>query len=255
MSKPILSVVLPAYGCSDYIGQSVQALQTFFGQHRIDGEIVVVDDGSSDSTAAQVPRGDNLQLIRFAENRGKGAAIRAGMLKARGEVRVFTDADLPYGTEPLAVALGLLQRGPFHVVIGDRSLPDSRYSNDGWTRKIVSSLATLMISALLGRGFRDTQCGLKAFRGDVAERLFAMTRIDRSAVDVEILYLLLKYGLAVKRIPVVLHSQAPSTVRVLRDSWRAMIDLLRISLYWRRGAYRSDPLREIRRDGLLHTKE
>jgi len=250
MSQPVLSVVLPAYRCSDYIGQSVQTLQAFFSRHRIDGEIVVVDDGSPDSTAAQVPPGDNLQLIRFPENRGKGAAIRAGMLKARGEVRVFTDADLPYGTEPLAVALDLLQRGPFHAVIGDRSLPDSRYSNDGWTRKIVSSLATMTISTLLVGDFRDTQCGLKAFRGDVASHLFAMTRIDRFATDVEMLYLLLKYRLDIKRIPVVLSSQAPSTVRVLRDSWRAMIDLLRIPLYWRGGKYRCEALRDIWRASL-----
>jgi hypothetical protein len=172
------------------------------------------------------------------------------MLKARGTVRAFTDADLPYGTEPIAVALDLLQRGPFHAVIGDRSLPDSRYSNGGWTRKIVSSLATMTISTLLVGDFRDTQCGLKAFRGDVASHLFAMTRIDRFATDVEMLYLLLKYRLDIKRIPVVLRSQAPSTVRVLRDSWRAMIDLLRIPLYWRGGKYRCEALRDIWRASL-----
>lgn len=252
MNQPALSVVLPAYRCSAYVGLSVQALQVFFVQQEIEGEILVVDDGSPDSAALQFPPAKNLRLIRFPQNRGKGAAIRAGMLEARGRVRAFTDADLPYGTEPLAVALDLLQRGPFHAVIGDRSLPDSRYSNDGWTRKIVSSLATMTISTLLVGDFCDTQCGMKAFRGDVAEELFAMTRIDRFATDVEMLYILLKYRLDIKRVPVELRSQTPSTVRVLRDSWRAMIDLLRIPCYWRRGWYRSEPLREIWRESLPH---
>lgn len=239
---PVLSLVIPAYHSAAYIGATVTRLVEAFRDLGITGEVIVVDDGSSDGTVGAVPSLPGVRVIGLPTNRGKGAALRAGMRAARGEVRGFTDADLPYGTEPLAFALHCIRDRGFHAAIGDRTLPGSSYEGAGAMRTVVSELASFAFRTLVTGGIYDTQCGFKLLRGDVAAGLFAVSRVDRFAVDVELIYLLLKYRLDIKRIPVRLERNASTSVHVIRDSARAFRDIVRMRLHWAMGHYRSTEL-------------
>ncbi|MEO6206619.1 MAG: glycosyltransferase [Candidatus Limnocylindrales bacterium] len=239
---PGLSIVVPAYDSAPYIALTVERLVSAFDALGVVGEVVVVDDGSQDGTVEAVPDLPGVHVVALAENVGKGAALRAGMRVARGEVRGFTDADLPYGTAPLAFGLHCIRDRGFHAAIGDRTLPGSLYSGAGSLRTVVSEVASFAFRTLVTGGIYDTQCGFKLFRGDVADGLFAVSRIDRFAVDVELIYLLLKYRLDIKRVPVRLEQNASTSVHVLRDSSRAFADIVRMRGHWSLGHYRSAAL-------------
>jgi len=239
---PGLSIVVPAYDSAAYIASTVERLVAAFEELGVVGEVVVVDDGSHDGTVAAVPDLPGVRVVALTENSGKGAALRAGMRVARGTIRGFTDADLPYGTAPLAFALHCIRDRGFHAAIGDRTLPGSSYSGAGSVRTAVSELASFAFRTLVTGGIYDTQCGFKLFRGDVAQALFAVSRIERFAVDVELIYLLLKYRLDIKRVPVRLEQNASTSVHVLRDSSQAFADIVRMRGHWALGHYRSPAL-------------
>ena len=207
----------------------------------IDGEVVVADDGSTDGTADTIRRDDRLRVLRL-EHGGKGAAVRAGMAAARGDIRAFTDGDLPYGMEPLPLAIAYIEERRYHAVIGDRTLPGSTFERTGILRTIVSQLASFAFRTLVTGGIYDTQCGFKVFRGDVAAEVFRLTAIKGFAIDVELIYLLLKYRLDLKRIPVQLERNAPTSVRVVQDSVQAFLDIATIRINWARSRYRSPAL-------------
>lgn len=242
---PQLSIVIPAYNCASFIGTTVDALCEFFAALQLPVEILVVDDGSRDGTVEAVPRHPVVQVIQQPQNQGKGAAVRRGMLASRGKVCAFTDADLPYGAEPLALAYYYITARGFHAVIGDRTLPGSTYEHAGWLRNVVSELASFLFRALVTGGIYDTQCGMKAVRGDIAREVFSVARINGFAMDVELIYLLLKNRLDIKRMRVRLRNSAPSSVRVVRDTYRAMRDIARLRLNWTRGLYRNPQLADL----------
>lgn len=245
-----LTVVLPAYNSARFIGPAVHRLVEYGAARGINMEVLVCDDGSTDGTAMAVPALPRVAVLRASRNQGKGAAVRRGMLAARGDIRAFTDADLPYGVEPLDLARTYIGERGFHAVIGDRTLPGSEYEANQPVRSAVSALASFAFRTLVTGGIYDTQCGIKAFRGDVAEALFGLTRVDGFAFDVEVIYLLLKYRLDIKRIPVRLERNEESTVRVGRDSAIAARDILRMRVNWASGRYTSAPLQDILRDDL-----
>jgi len=245
MTAPDVSLVLPAYDSADYIGASVASCLEFFERHGLQGEVIVADDGSSDGTHQLVPQGERVKVVRLEANRGKGAGLRLGMSAATGRLRVFTDADLPYGLEPLLLARTFIEQRGFHAVIGDRTMPGSTYQSVGPARRVLSEAASFAFRTLVTGGIFDTQCGFKAFRGDVADELFRISRVDRFAVDVELIYLLLKYRLDIKRIPVRLERNASSSVHVVRDSLRSVVDITHIRLNWARDRYRSPVLEGI----------
>lgn len=245
MDTPDVSLVLPAYNSSAYIGASVSRALAFFDAERMTAEVIVADDGSRDDPSPVLPADARVSVVRNEVNRGKGAALRLGMGQARGRLLLFTDADLPYGLEPLLLARAVIERRGFHAVIGDRTMPGSSYKSVGPARRVLSEVASFAFRTLVTGGIYDTQCGFKAFRGDVGRELFRISRIDRFAVDVELIYLLLKYRLDIKRVPVQLEHNASSSVRVLRDSARSVLDISRIRLNWARGAYRSPALEQI----------
>lgn len=252
MSRPAVSVVIPAFDAAPFIGDTVRRVVEFFDETGIDGELLVADDGSTDGTADAVPADRRVRVLRLP-HRGKGAAVRAGMTAATGDIRAFTDADLPYGLGPLPLALRYISERHYHVVVGDRTLPGSRYEGVGLVRRAMSEVASFAFRTMVTGGVYDTQCGFKVFRGDVAAETFRLARIDGFAMDVELIYLVLKYRLDMKRIPVRLERSAPSSVHVFRDSTRAVRDIAAIRLNWARGSYRSEWLarladEELRRD-------
>lgn len=239
-----VSLVIPAWNSRAYLDANVRTALAFFAAHGIDGEVVVADDGSTDGTADSVTPGPDVRVLRLA-HRGKGAALRAGMQAATGRIRAFTDADLPYGMEPLPLAMAYLTERRFHAVVGDRTLPGSTYDPAGPLRRVISEVASFAFRTLVTGGIYDTQCGFKAFRGDVAAELFRVARIDGFAIDVELIYLVLKHRLDLKRIPVRLQRNAPSSVHVIRDSARTFRDIATIRWNVARGRYRSEALRRL----------
>lgn len=244
---PELSVVLPCYRAAAIARKSVDRLAVAFDGRISRYEIIVVEDGGDECQSSLedvVPGpGGTVRLISLPTNRGKGAAVAAGMRSARGDVRVFTDIDVPYGTTPIMLMETLIRTRGFHMVIGDRTFRQSRYETEiPVGRRIASAVFSRVTAALVTGGFFDTQCGLKAFRGDVAQQLFKLQTLDRFAFDVELIYLALTYGLEIKRIPVRLETNAGSSVRLGRDSMRTLMDLVRIKYHQMSGDYASESL-------------
>jgi dolichyl-phosphate beta-glucosyltransferase len=208
-------------------------------------EVVVVDDGSGDGTAeaARVAGAD--VVVELAENRGKGAAVRTGMLAAHGAVRAFTDADLSYAPAQVASLLDAVEQG-WDVVVGDRYHRRSTTLVEASAlRRVGGRAINLATKAVLAGDHPDTQCGLKALRGDVAEVLFERCRIDGFAFDVELLHLVERYGLALTEVPVAVANSDRSTVHVVRDAVRLLVDLARIRRADASGAYDLTPAERV----------
>jgi dolichyl-phosphate beta-glucosyltransferase len=254
MTPPEVSLVIPAFNSVGYLGANVRRVSDFYRRAGIDGEIVVADDGSTDGTANSIPETDRIRVLRLPHG-GKGSAVRAGMAATTGEVCGFTDADLPYGMSSLPLAVSYVQERRYHAVIGDRTLPGSSYESTGPLRTAVSEVASFAFRTLVTGGIYDTQCGFKVFRGDVAREIFRLTRIRGFAIDVEVIYLLLKYRLDVKRIPVRLERNQPSSVHVVRDSAAAFRDIASIRLNWATGRYRTPMLADLLREELRRDAE
>jgi dolichyl-phosphate beta-glucosyltransferase len=243
---PDLSVVLPSYRAAALALRSVDRIRETLETGQLTWEIIVVDDGGGDFAADAFAGDPRVRLLRLPRNAGKGAAVSVGMREAGGRVRIYTDADLPYdpGLMPVMAAY-ILDRG-FHLVIGDRTLRGSSYHLKlGITRRALSGVFSAFVGTIVTGGFFDTQCGLKAMRGDVADVLFRLRRINRFAFDVELVYLALKYGADIKRVPVQLERNDTSSVRVWRDSVRGAFDVLRIKYNQLTGAYSSPELAAI----------
>lgn len=195
-------------------------------------EVIVVDDGSSDGTgeAAKVAaQRENLpiELLRHPKNRGKGAAIRTGVLASTGDPLLVSDTDL---STPLGEWVKLAERLPTHpVTIGSRALDEGLVRRrQPFYRQFMGKTFNAFVRMIAVPGIHDTQCGFKLFRGDVARELFRQARIDRFAYDVEILYLARKQGLAIAEVPVLWFNSPESKVSVVRDSLRMLRDLVRI---------------------------
>jgi putative flippase GtrA len=234
-----LSVVVPAYDEADRIGATVQALRDGLVEVAAAGglEIVVVDDGSRDGTADAALAAGATQVVVQPRNRGKGAAVRVGVLAARGRTVAFTDADLAYGPDQVHRVLDAVEDG-WDVAIGDRRHPRARTLVAPSRLRAVGSRAVnwLGYAVLLG-SYRDTQGGLKAFRSDVARFVFARTRVDRFAFDIEVLHLIERHQLSLIEVPVEVTNSSRSTVRAARDAAGLVVDLFRIRHWSAEGAY------------------
>lgn len=249
-----VSLVIPVLDGERVIARTLDALAGWLAGTGLSHEVLVVDDGSRDGTAAAVEaaraRHPALRLLRHGENRGKGAAVRTGMLAARGRLRLFTDADLAYPPESLAAVLAALQAGS-PVAVADRELPGSacRLQSGAPVGRVGRGLLGAAFRGLgvaLGlSGAGDTQAGLKGFSAAAAERLFAVQHVAGYAFDVELLLKARRAGLAVAHVPVVhFHQRGRGARRVLRDSAGMLRDLLAIRWHAWRGRYDGPPAPE-----------
>jgi glycosyltransferase involved in cell wall biosynthesis len=230
LSSIHLSVVIPAYNEAARVPSTLPQVLRFLDARPDSYEVVVVDNGSTDNTASLVeelirnqPRA---RLLRCPVNHGKGAAVRAGMLNARGEFVVFTDADL---SAPIAEIDRLLDplRNGYDVVLGSRAL-QPEWTHTPWFRRVAGRVFNRFLWLVTGLPFRDTQCGFKAFRREAARRLFALQTIEGFGFDPEILYLAGKLGCRTLEVPVHWVHNEKTKVRLLRDGARMACDLLRI---------------------------
>ena len=234
-----LSVVVPAYDEADRVAATVRRLRDGLAGVAVDGgvEIVVVDDGSTDGTADAALAAGATQVVVQPRNRGKGSAVRQGVRAARGRTVAFTDADLSYGPEQVQRVLEAVEDG-WDVAIGDRRHPETRTlvapsRLRAWGSRAINWLG---YAVLLG-SYRDTQSGLKAFRSDVARFVFARTRVDGFAFDIEVLHLVERHQLSLVEVPVEVTNSSRSTVSAARDAARLLVDLVRIRHWSAEGAY------------------
>ncbi len=237
------TVIVPALGEADRIGGTIGAIRDALAPIAADGglEIIVVDDGSSDGTADAALIGGADQVVVLPENSGKGAAIRAGVAAARGRSVAFTDADLAYSPDQLGNVLRAVEAG-WDVAVGSRRHPDTVATDGaGWLRGVGSRAVNVLAMGVLLSHPHDTQCGLKAFRSDVAKAIFSLARVDRFAFDIEVLHLVERHRFSLIEVPVHLESAERSTVRLVRDTARVIRDIWRIRYWSVSGVYELPP--------------
>ncbi|MEZ5313507.1 MAG: glycosyltransferase family 2 protein [Thermoanaerobaculia bacterium] len=235
---PRLSILVPAFNEAARLASTIDRLEQFAGGIAGGCEILIVDDGSSDGTAALVEAraATVTRLIRGGTNRGKGAALRRGVAESRGEEVLLTDADL---STPLAAYERLRRELPeADLDLGSRAVAGAEVTGrQPWYRERMGKTFNLLVRWLVIDGFRDTQCGFKLLRGEVARSLFREMVIDRFAFDVELVWLASRRGLRVVEVGVPWADSPQSRVHPLRDSSRMLLDLFAIR--WR---HRREPL-------------
>jgi dolichyl-phosphate beta-glucosyltransferase len=228
-----LTVVVPAKDEATRIASTVQRLHAELAD--LEPEVLVVDDGSTDGTAAAAESAGAV-VVRHERNRGKGAAVRSGMLAAQGRTVAFLDADLAYPPAQARVLLDAVEGG-WDVAVGNRFDRASQVEGRSALRYVVGRVFNAVTAAVLLGQYRDTQCGCKAFRSDVARSLFARTRLDGFAFDVEVLHLVERDQLSLLEVPVTLREVPGSSVRVVRSSVDMLRDLLRVRRWSHEGVY------------------
>ena len=223
-----VSVVVPAYREEARIADTVTRIRRELDVFADDLEIIVVDDGSPDGTADAARRAGADQVVVQPQNHGKGAAVRAGVLAARGRTIAFTDADLAYPPHQLVAFVEAIEGG-YDVAIGNRHHADTdTLVGTSAVRSFGSRVVNMATSLMLLGNYRDTQCGCKAFRADAGRIVMGAGTIDGFAFDIEVLHLVERYGLSMIELPVEVVNSDTSTVRALRDGAAVLLDILRI---------------------------
>lgn len=233
-----LSVVIPAYDEETRIGMTLIRTLDYLQAHRPHSEVIVVDDGSRDRTASivedAVRKGSPVRLIRLPRNMGKGAAVRAGMLSAKGRLVLFMDADLSTPIEEIE-KLALHIADGADVVIGSRGLAESDIRmRQPLARELMGRGFNVLVRSLLMGGFRDTQCGFKLWTSAAARAVFSQQTLDGFSFDVEALLIAKSLGLRIVEVPVVWYHAPNSKVSPVTDASRMFVDLLRLRLVPRR---------------------
>lgn len=223
-----LSVVVPCFQCRDTIGATLDRLTSYLDTLELTWDVVVVDDGSTDGTAdvlRTVADGTRIRPVFLPRNRGKGAAVAAGMLRARGACRIFTDADLPYELNAVERCASRVRAGS-PAVFGNRLLDGSDSTAHSRSRRALSGMVRRIVGVFLKRNDIDTQCGLKGFAAPLAEVLFSDLRTEGFLFDVEVAATLVEAGIELDFVPVILVNEGASTVhliptalRSLRETW------------------------------------
>ena len=232
-----VSIVVPTYNESLRIGASLHKIEDYLNKNKFDYEIIVVDDGSTDKTALIVKKFKNskVKLISYASNRGKGYAVKQGMLAATHDWILFTDADLATPMEELE---NFLKFQNYDVLIGSRAMKDSKILiHQPWYRELGGKIINFFVRFTALPGIKDTQCGFKLFRKAAAQAIFPKQTINGFGFDIEILYIARKKGFKIKELPIQWSNNPDTKVKPLKDGLRILIDLAKIRLNDLRGVY------------------
>lgn len=236
-----LSIIVPAYNEAERLPATLRAMRAFLDETGRSAEVIVVDDGSTDATSAVVrdmaAADDRLNLIRLPQNRGKGYAVRTGVVNAAGQRVLFADADGATPIEELARLESHLDAGA-KVAIGSRGIKDDTVTvRAKINRRLAGRIFHQLVRRLTVSGFVDTQCGFKLFEAPVAQELFSRMRMDGFSFDVEVLLMAERRGYRVDEVPVNWTHQPGSKINVVTDGLRMASDLFRIRAYALRGLY------------------
>lgn len=236
-----LSIVIPAYNESTRIGRGLDAVLSFLRSRHYRAEVIVVDDGSSDETAARVSEyipqfreaGHELRVLTNKPNRGKGYSVKRGLTEATGEIVLFSDADFSSPITEAPKLIDPISEGRVEVCFGSRALNRELIGiHQPRMRELGGMVFNLFMRTITGLKFKDTQCGFKAFRREPALPVFKLQRIDRFGFDPEVLYIAKKHGNRVLEVPVAWDhcegGELQSKWNYLRDSINMFADLIRI---------------------------
>jgi dolichyl-phosphate beta-glucosyltransferase len=244
MSEPFLSIVIPAYNEALRLGSTLEKVRQYLVSRNYSGELIVVDDGSTDQTADLVQEMQRhhqaVRVLRNESNRGKGFSVRRGVLEARGEMVLFTDADLSAPIEETNKLLAALESSGADAVVGSRALQRRLIGvHQPWWREWAGRAFNRLVRFFTGLKIHDTQCGLKLFRRASTRRAFELQRVHGFGFDPELLFLIERLGGKVIEVPVRWNDNPATKVRFLRDALRMFLDL--VALRWRAatGQYRS----------------
>ena len=241
MEPATYSVILPAYNESARIAGTLDKLLAHAAQRGWSVEVIVVNDGSSDDTAAIVrayaSKHAVLRLLENPGNRGKGYSVRNGMLHARGDILLFSDADLSSPIEEADKLFVAIAQGA-DIAIGSRWVDRSlQIRRQPLHRRIFGRIFNLALRIILGLQYKDTQCGFKAFTRRSAQAVFPLQKIERWGFDPELLYLARKFGFNVSEVPVAWSHREGTRIHPLRDGVRMFGELLRVRWYALKGNY------------------
>ena len=230
-----LSIIIPAYNEAERLPKTLKDAYSWLSrQHKQDFEILVVDDGSSDSTceAVETLKTDmpELQLFKQTENLGKGAAVRRGMLAAKGDIHLFMDADHSTHIREAEKVVQIFDAHPdVDVIIASRQHPDSDISqHQSWLREHMGKTFNALMRLSTGIDMPDTQCGFKAFRAHASKIIFSAQKLNGFSFDVEILFLAVQQQYRITEIPVEWINEPNSKVRILIDPLKMFVDILKI---------------------------
>ena len=233
-----LSLIVPMYNESAIIADSAKTYSEYLSAQFSDYELIFVDDGSADGSGAIVeglglPR---TRVISYQPNRGKGHAVKTGMLAAKGEIAMFLDADLAYGTEVIRRAVETLEQNPgASVLLGSRPLHSEGYAGYTPLRKLASKTYIKVLNVAGGFRLSDSQCGCKAYRGRAVRDIFSRVETDGFAFDFETILWAQKLGYAFVEMPVKIVNHRESKVNVFRDTFRMLGELRRMKKRVRQG--------------------
>ena len=226
-----ISVVIPTYDEEKRIEGSIKTIEQYLQDSGFDYEIIVSDDGSTDKTLSAVRKimvgNEKIKLV-VNEHKGKGGAVRAGILQSSGNLVLFTDADLSTPIEELDKLKEALDEG-CDIAIASRDLPGSKIlKHQSWGRELLGKFLNRIVQLLYIPGIFDAQCGFKLFKGKVVRELFSQQKINGFLFDVEVLYLAGKRGFKVVEVPVTWKHNEPSKVSILWDLPKVLWDLINI---------------------------
>jgi glycosyltransferase involved in cell wall biosynthesis len=226
------SVVIPAYNESARIGSSLEKILACVAARGWDMEIVVVNDGSTDSTAeivrSYMARSPRIRLVENPGNRGKGYSVRNGMLRGGGDILLFSDADLSSPIEEAGKLFEAIHQGA-DVAIGSRWVnPKLQVRKQPLHRRVLGRMFNLALRLVLGLQFHDTQCGFKAFTRRAAHLIFPLQNVERWGFDPELLYLARKFGLTMVEVPVTWSHREGTRISPLRDGLRMVAEMITI---------------------------
>ena len=233
MTTPDLSIIIPAYNEEALIAGTLDGLQTYLSARPEQFEIIVVDDGSQDKTAASIQawqnrNGTDLRLLINQKNMGKGFSIRRGVLESRGRYLIFIDADLPYELYAIDDFLKALRSG-CDLAIGSRVLPGSEVKGVPAVRYAAGQVFSWMVQTVLFRGLPDTQCGFKSFTSAAAKEIFRRLTIGGFGFDVEMLFVARKLKFAIQPVAVhMIDHRHRSRVRLFIDSLKMFSNLFMV---------------------------
>lgn len=235
------SIIIPAYNEEERLGPTLEYVLAYVHQQGWDAEIIVVDDGSRDNTANLVQefaqRDSIIRLIENRENRGKGYSVASGMLHARGEILIFSDADLAAPIEELPELLRALSNGA-DIAIGSRWLKtELQTQRQSVSRQFLGRIFNRLLRLVLNLQFKDTQCGFKVFTRRAARTIFPLQRIERWGFDPEVLFLANQFGFRVDEVPVRWADKPGTRIQPVADGLRMFQEMVRIRYYALIGKY------------------
>jgi dolichyl-phosphate beta-glucosyltransferase len=241
LERPFVSIVIPAYNESARIGKALDEILRVVRERAWRAEVVVVNDGSTDRTAAIVAEfaqlNPEVRLLNNPENRGKGFSVRHGVLNAVGEIVMFTDADLSAPMEEAERLFDALHQGA-DIAIGSRWLERKRQTHkQPLYRQFFGRCFNAITRLIMGLPFADTQCGFKAFRRPVAQTIFQLQRIERWGFDPELLFIALKRGYKIQEVPVTWGHDERSRLSYLKDGLKMLEEIAYIRWEAFAGAY------------------